>query len=178
MRILLVADTWGAREPLRYIINYEKCDRIIFLGDYVSDLESLSLKSGFPPYVVKGECDSFHNRPFEIMTTICGFRFYMVNGYLNGVKEGLDKLKAFSDERLFDVVLYGCTKKPKAEIYNKRTMFITPGSFGRPAVGERCNYAIITVTEDSFDYEFKQYNLERVYEDYEGKEKISFKRRG
>lgn len=166
MRILVVSDTWGAREPLRYIINYEKCDRIIFLGDYVSDLESLGLK-GVPPFVVRGECDTFHNRPFEIMTTICGFTFYMVNGYLQNVKkEGLVKLEAFADERPFDCILYGCSKRPKAEMYKDRTLFLTPGSFGRPEKGEKCNYTIITVTEDSFDYEFKQYNLDRVYEEH------------
>ena len=167
MRILVVADTWGARVPLRSTIEYEKCDRIIFLGDYVSDLESLGVK-GFPPFVVRGECDSFHNRPFEIMTTICGFTFYMVNGYLQNVKqEGLKKLQAFADERPFDVVLYGCTKRPKAEMYNDKTLFLTPGSFGRPEKGERCNYAIITVDENHFDYEFKQYELDRFYEQHE-----------
>lgn len=176
MRILVVGDTWGAREPLRYILNYEKCDRIIFLGDYVSDLESLSPKVNFPPYVVKGECDSFHTRPFEIITNICGFKFYIVNGFLYKTKNNLASLKEFASERDFDVVLYSCVKKPQAEVFEERTMFLTPGSFGRPALGDKCNYMVLTITPEHFDYEFKEYNLERVYEDHK-LEKINMTKR-
>ncbi len=164
MRLLVVSDTWGARFPLKYIINLEKCDRIVFLGDYVSDLESLDIKSKFPPYIVRGECDSFHNRPFEIITTISGYKFYMVNGYVSGVKEGLDRLYKFIENRDIDCVFYGCTKKPKAELYNKRTWFITPGSFGRPEKGDKANYAIVTIGEFGIDIEFREYKLDRVYD--------------
>jgi uncharacterized protein len=164
MKILVISDSHGARRALQGVVSNEDYDRVVFLGDYCSDMETVKVKCSFPPAIVKGNCDFMHNKPEMIMTKFNGYKFLIVHGHKFNVETSMIALEKFAKINHCDCVLYGHTHIHR--IYKKDNIwFINPGAFGKKDKEsyERQTYALLTVDENGIKTEFK--NMDYVSED-------------
>lgn len=149
MKILVIGETHGSRQDLFALLNYETYDRVVFLGNYVSDFESLGVKYKFPPVVVRGFCDSFHKNPYNIKTKIGGFSFYITNGFKYDTKKsGVVNLVEYAQNNNINCVLYADNPNDKI-LCQDGIWYINPGAFGITHSGRR-TYAILDVGNDGF----------------------------
>lgn len=152
MRILIVAHSHGRRSSLEFLLNNEIYDRVIFLGDYCADFESIPIKHKFPPIVIKGQYDKYHNKPEFVRTRIGGFSFHIVNGY--NLKSPLLDMKEYVKGRDIDVVVY-CGAPYESVVREGKAIFVNPGYFGVEH-HEKRTYAIITIEGDKMLAETKE----------------------
>lgn len=158
MRILVISESHGARQALKHLLEYEKYDRLIFLGNFCSDLESLPVAFQFPPIVVRGLRDPYHNKPIEVRTKIAGKIFHITNGYqLNIKKYGTDEIMDYALKRDIDCIIYGDDNNDYVKRVGKM-LFVNPGSLGIEHNGIR-TYAIITIENDKIGVEIKTHNI-------------------
>jgi len=157
MKILLISESHGARRELLHLLQYEKYDRVIFLGNYCSDLESLPFKHNFPPIVVRGFRDPFHNKPIEIRTKIGEYMFHITNGYNFNVKDdGIKKMIDYARVRDIDCVLFGDDENEFVKLIGS-VWFINPGAFG-VVHNDKKTYAIMNIDKYGIQTEIKTYN--------------------
>lgn len=156
MRIIVISHSHGRRNGLEYLLKRETYDRVIFLGDYVADFESLPIKYKFPPIVVKGRYDKYHTKPEFVRTKIGGHTFHILNGYqyFDPLKEMIDYTKG----RDIDIVVYSGTATENVKRIGK-VLYINPGFYGEEHNGTR-TYAIITIDDNNVQVEI----LEQPYD--------------
>ena len=152
MRILVISHSHGRRGSLEYLLKNEDYDRVIFLGDYCADFQSVPIAYSFPPIVVKGRYDKYHTKPEFVRTKIGGCSFHVVNGFTLG--NTLPDLMDYAKGRDIDVVVYSSTPNDSI-IRDRRCLFVNPGYFGVEHDGKR-TYAIITIESGELCAEIKE----------------------
>ena len=132
-------------------VRHGKVDAVVFLGDGMSDFESLQpwlLARGTVFYAVKGNNDWSSNEMTEIVFTVNGVRFFACHGHTRYVKYGTDRLWYAAREREAKVVLYGHTHYEKVEDAYGVTM-INPGAVCERSK-RRSAYAEVMVEDNGF----------------------------
>jgi len=154
-RVIVVSDSHGAEADLRaaldQAVRHGKVDAVVFLGDGMSDFESLQpwlLARGTVFYAVKGNNDWSSNEMTEIVFTVNGVRFFACHGHTRYVKYGTDRLWYAAREREAKVVLYGHTHYEKFEDAYGVTM-INPGAVCERSK-RRSAYAEVMVEDNGF----------------------------
>lgn len=134
-RVLVISDSHGARDSLRWVLTHEQADALIYLGDGLADLDVVAevKPKGFFVYRVRGNCDfAFPAEPVVGLAGFGGVLIFYTHGHMYGVKSGLYQLAEVADERMADIALYGHTHRQQVdfeELEGKPTLF-NPGSLG------------------------------------------------
>jgi len=106
-------------------------DRIFHLGDGWRDAEALArLFPEIPLDQVPGNCDLGRSESAEKLLTVAGRRILLCHGHTLGVKYALTAAVARARERGADVLLFGHTHRPLADI--RDVVLLNPGSIGAP----------------------------------------------
>ena len=156
MRILVISHSHGKRGSLEYLLKHETYDRVVFLGDYCADFESIPLKYSFPPVVIKGRFDKYHIKPEFVRTKIGGLSFHIINGH--NIVAPLVEMREYVKGRDVDVVVYSGT--PCDSITREgKVIFVNPGYFGVEHNDKR-TYAIITIEDGKVVAEIKEWYVD------------------
>lgn len=128
MKLLVFSDSHGKTEPMCRMIEREKPDLVVHLGDYVRDAEAL--RAQFPQLPLKnvcGNCDRDLGAPVREEFSFDGVQIFACHGHRYNVKYGLDPLKNalwFSGARL---ALFGHTHRAMCEDFDGLTL-LNPGT--------------------------------------------------
>lgn len=150
MKLLVLSDSHGNIIGIREAIQRNRdADAIIFLGDGISDIESVaSADTEHAFYAVRGNCDfSAYIRGVPVSraeTLDFGRRIFITHGDTYGVKSGYDTILQAGVSRGADIVLFGHTHQP-LEYYDSSTgvYLFNPGSISREYGG--ASFGIITL---------------------------------
>lgn len=131
---------------MRTLIETEKADMILHLGDHNTDAEVIAAE--FPElsvHYVAGNCDTNASRAdLEHTLDILGHKIIMTHGHLYDVKSGLDKLIAMGQREKADVLLFGHTHIPYYKMHGAMHV-CNPGSISN--VG-KMSFATIQIEEN------------------------------
>ena len=137
MRILVISDTHRHNlDLIEDIIELQKPDRILHLGDNVDDGEYLSEKSGIETIIVRGNGDYDSDYPFDKLIDLGGKRIFMTHGHRYSVGDGFMSLYYKGLEVEADVVVYGHTHVP-VNVREKDIIIMNPGSPSIPRQRQR-----------------------------------------
>ena len=140
--ISVISDTHGARRNLSMLVgDFTISDKIVFLGDGLSDLNELF---EFQDKIIKvaGNCDFVPFAPKRETFSVDGVKFLAVHGDEFGVKSSLDRLKEYAIKVGAQVVLYGHTHVDNIK-EESGVLFINPGTLSR--YGSKETFAFVTV---------------------------------
>ena len=158
MKILCFSDSHGNPYYMKKAINANRdADAVFFLGDGLSDIESIMLD--YPDkafYTVKGNCDFGHGLVRKTETLeIGGARIVLTHGDLYGAKYGTAGLERLALQTGADIVVFGHTHNPETIYFREKESaaedspsaakafyLFNPGSIGE---GTSLSFGIITL---------------------------------
>lgn len=132
MKILVLSDSHGKENFMRYCVDAVKPDHIIHLGDHYEDAQKL--QRDYPRirvHMVPGNCDSargFDAPPLVMCYDIAGVRMYMSHGHLHGVKMDIFRFLADAWEAEAKMALFGHTHEALCFQTEDGMWVINPGS--------------------------------------------------
>ena len=127
MRILVISDTHRVLDSVNKVIEVEKPDLILHLGDNVEYGENISKLFGIESIIVRGNGDFTSDYPFDRLVDLAGKRIFMTHGHRYSVRHGHMSLYYKALESSADIVLYGHTHIP-VNIREKGLIIMNPGS--------------------------------------------------
>lgn len=139
-KMLLLSDTHGNLTMARRIIELEKPDRILHLGDLMTDARALAAE--FPQTrleYVPGNCDAYSEMPLVKYAVEDGGTILYTHGHEFHVKLSLMRLELAAREAQVQVAAFGHTHRPYCELVNGLWL-VNPGSAQRLA-----NYARVEI---------------------------------
>ncbi len=155
MKCLVFSDSHGSILGMKRAINmHPDAEVIFFLGDGLSDLESLIYDRSRAYIAVRGNCDS-HGILGDVMVkktdsiTLLGHRIFLTHGDLYGVKYGLDGIRGLAVDHNADIVLFGHTHQPLEKYIPTEDggyYLFNPGSIGG-GFGTKSSFGVINLTE-------------------------------
>ena len=140
--LTVISDSHGARHNLaRMVGDFEVSDKIVFLGDGLSDLYELF---EFEDKIIRvaGNCDFVSNVAKRVEFTVEGVKFLAVHGDEFGVKSSLERLESYAKAVGASVVLYGHTHIACVKEIDGIT-FVNPGTLSR--YGSKETFAFVSV---------------------------------
>ena len=142
MRILLVSDSHGNCSALDKLLKiYPNMDLYLHAGDLEADEQSIR-----PFDCVKGNCDRYSRLPERrIIHTPFGTLFMTHLPYLP-----IDIVKQYNVK----IFIHGHTHRRKFELIDG-IYHINPGAISFPRDGFDLSYAILTITPEKVEVEFK-----------------------
>ncbi|MDR2183130.1 MAG: YfcE family phosphodiesterase [Clostridiales bacterium] len=147
MKILVFSDSHGVTKLMMDIVgNYaENLACVMFLGDYLRDIEKVSSKfQDITFHAVPGNCDFYSNLSRELTLEADGKKIWLTHGDRFGVKSGYAHIEAAAAARGADICLFGHSHKPI--VYEKKgTVFLNPGSITEPRGPKRKSYAVLEI---------------------------------
>ncbi len=143
MKILILSDSHGRMDAMRQVMEMHRdADKVVFLGDGISDARACERLFDRPIWQVCGNCDSlsalFAGVPTEQELVLEGRRILLTHGHRFGVKGGLDRLVAYARDVGYDIVLFGHTHEPLEQYIaedDHPLYLFNPGSVGSPRRG-------------------------------------------
>jgi len=148
MRIFVFSDSHGRYSSLAHVLNHEKPDLAVHLGDHADDALFLSKMVNTPMLWVAGNCDPFSSAKTEQIVEWEGHKVYLCHGHTHRVKTSLLALSYAAREHGAALALFGHTHIPCDETYGD-VRLINPGAV------KQGSYAILTVTRDSISCAFQ-----------------------
>lgn len=149
MKCLIFSDSHGDPYNMKRAIERNPdAEVIFFLGDGISDAESLAIEDRCRMWIaVRGNCDFstvFLNRELNKTEeiTLGGKKIMLTHGDVYGVKGGLEGLSSAARSRGADIVLFGHTHIP-CESYVDGLYLFNPGSISRPVY----SFGVLMLTE-------------------------------
>lgn len=146
MRILVVSDSHGRLDALRYAVRAEgNFAMMIHLGDGASDVQTVqSMLDGRPLLQVRGNCDLASTLPEIAVTQEGGYTLFCTHGHRQMVKYGTETLIETARQAGADIALYGHTHEPVQQ-YLDGLYVCNPGALmnGRYAVVELVPQGIV-----------------------------------
>lgn len=127
MRLLVLSDSHKTMDYMIRAVEAEKPDRILHLGDHITDAHRLAERyPKIPVWCVSGNCD-YSASPLVIKEQVEGVRLYMTHGHTLNVKYGLLRAELTAKEEGANVILFGHTHQSLCDWHNGLWM-INPGS--------------------------------------------------
>ena len=153
MKIVVCADSHGNARSLQEVLERERPDVLLFLGDGERDWNMVDVPRQTVFYAVSGNCDFMAMEPSYRRLELCGKKIFMTHGHLYGAKQGLYGLSLQVEQHPADLVLYGHTHQPKVDSLDG-CLYLCPGSIGYNE--ER--YVVVTLEEGNpfIDYVFRK----------------------
>ena len=134
MKILVLSDSHSALSFMRLCIEKVKPDRLVHLGDYFDDGQTISEEYPRIPMVqVPGNCDRYRCPPFQpeiLIQRVGDVQLYMTHGHKHHVKQDAGKLLRDAKASRVDAVLYGHTHVPNCYQDGDGLWILNPGSCG------------------------------------------------
>lgn len=142
--VIVLSDTHGNVKLINSLYEImSETDYIVHLGDCSKDMEKV--KERFPEKFigVDGNCDVGNTvgKSFKVENKT----FFATHGHKFGVKNGLNSLCFFAQEKGFDIVLYGHTHVAFCEKAGN-TLFVNPGTLEKRNANK--SYAYLVVNKD------------------------------
>lgn len=149
MKVLIVSDTHGINDILEYVIEKEKpFDLLLHLGDSEGLDHYIREFTDRPVEMVKGNNDYFSNMPPLRVFDLGKHTIFMTHGHNYYVYSHTNALKKKADEFGADIIIYGHTHVPKAEIDGKYTI-LNPGSLAYPRQsGHIPSYMVMDIDDE------------------------------
>ncbi|MCL2576020.1 MAG: metallophosphoesterase [Defluviitaleaceae bacterium] len=149
MRFFVFSDSHGDSRLMRKIAgNADKIDGIIFLGDYLRDIEHLQKDfSKLAFHIVPGNCDFLSPKPLEKLVEIGGEKILITHGHKYGVKAGYERILTAALQMGANAAFFGHSHIPiKSE--KNGVILLNPGSITEPRGNAiRRSYAIIDIDD-------------------------------
>ena len=146
MKILVFSDSHKTVGDLYDVIERERPDCVLHLGDHLHDAEDLQYAfDGLSILYVPGNCDYAPFAPDEILTELGGVRIFMTHGHQYGVKGGTQRLLAKAQSVGAKIALYGHTHRPLLE-QSGGIWLMNPGASQRSG---KQTYGEIRITDGS-----------------------------
>lgn len=144
MKIIVLSDSHGRVGLIQDVIEKEKFDKLIFLGDGLRDFAYIEDKR-----IIKlaGNCDFFtYCEAKEMRLELSGVKLLATHGHLYDVKRGLGGLVLEAKKKEINLVLFGHTHMSYCETIDGIT-FLNPGSIanGRYAIIELSNARVVKI---------------------------------
>ena len=153
MKILIMSDTHGLTKEITEINNRHHVDLVIHCGDSELPSDASVLKN---IEVVKGNCDRDSNYLDEkIIELTPGISCYVTHGHLYDVKRSLESLSYRAEELVVNFCFFGHTHIAGVTKIND-IIYINPGSIKYPKGSDEKTYALLDITEQT--YQLKFYN--------------------
>lgn len=158
MKIVIVSDSHGYNEPLRYAIGQElPFDLLIHAGDVQGDIDTI-LPADYRDYrvvCVRGNCDLTRQYQPEELVPVTGDgwhrNIFVCHGHRYQVRYGDEELAAAGRKQLADVIIYGHTHVPDCHETADNILVINPGSVAEPRQADRKRtYAVLQIDEDGY----------------------------
>ena len=154
MKIVVLSDSHGQREPLKYIRDtYSDADLIIHCGDICLPKE---FAEGF--IQVAGNCDDPTRYPMAELIELEGHRILITHGhaFFSGRNVNYDALARFARRNECDVLFFG-----HSHIYcdkvHEGVHLLNPGSISFNRDMTSPSYMVVTITEKEVSAERKEY---------------------
>lgn len=149
MKIVIVSDTHGNnKEVLVSILEDEKPDLLIHLGDYVEDGEKISKILEVPSVIVKGNGDFRSNYPEDRVIEVEGKKIFLTHGHRYDVRYSIDKIYYRALELGADIVLFGHSHIA-LNTWEDGILIMNPGSPSLPRdINRTKSYGVIKIGED------------------------------
>ena len=142
MKICVCSDSHGNRKGLQEMLDRERPELVLFLGDGERDWSAVDIPRQTMFASVCGNCDFMAMEPPFRRMELCGKRIFMTPGHLYGAKQGLYGLRLQAEKSPTDLVLYGHTHHPQLD-NEEGCLYLCPGSMG---YGEE-RYAVVDLSE-------------------------------
>lgn len=155
MKILIVSDSHGDWHTLQRLVEREKPDRVLHLGDLLGDAQKLSLVCPeISVEAVWGNCDGWVARgETERVLTYEGVRFFMTHGHGYQVKSTQAFVLRAGRQAGADVILFGHTHQAVLEQQDDGVWLVNPGTAG--GVHADATYALAWAEAGTVQLELK-----------------------
>jgi putative phosphoesterase len=160
MKVLVVSDSHRDTQSVIDVIEKEKPEMLIHLGDLETDTSEIEKAMQVPVHpciFIRGNCDGYERnlKPVAVFD-LCGHRFFCTHGHSQGVYMSYDNLIYSAEENDCDIALYGHTHVPFDDIFEgyevtDSVRILNPGSISVPRGGSSKGYMVMTF-DDSGDY--------------------------
>lgn len=143
MKLLVLSDSHGDTGTMVDVVEKERPDEILHLGDCWSDGESLSyIYPQIQISMVPGNCDFCPGRKGVLLLERQGVSILMAHGHQWRVKSGLELAMKAAGDSGADILLYGHTHE--AACWQERGMWVmNPGTVGGRYA--KASYGVITI---------------------------------
>lgn len=154
MKLLVLSDSHGCVENVLRIVELEKPDKVLHLGDGRRDFEKLERKYHALPMVgLIGNCDTGMTGPADYTECLEGVTIYACHGHRYQVKAGLQWLRYAAMEHEAGLCLFGHTHIPMVEEIEGIT-FLNPGACG----GFSSYYAVVEIKDGTAHCTIKMFH--------------------
>lgn len=151
MKVCICADSHGNVTGLQTMLDLERPQVLLFLGDGERDFRAVDLPSGTVMYAVAGNCDFMSMEPLWRKIQLEGVKIFLTHGHYYGVKSGPERLLERAADEEVQLVVHGHTHRVDLQTENGITL-LCPGSLGV----QTGNYAVVKIQNDKFDVELKE----------------------
>lgn len=141
MKLVVFSDSHGNISNMERIIEKERPELVLHLGDMCRDIEEVQYK--FPRQTIQnvcGNCDGFTQVPDRRILRVEGKRILMMHGHRYNVKQTYGPAAYAAREAQADILLFGHTHIPYCEQVDGLWM-LNPGS----CRGRGATYGIISL---------------------------------
>ncbi len=143
IKLLIFSDSHGAVGDMLDIVEQEKPDEMIHLGDLLRDAQAVS--SAFPELpvtMVPGNCDGWTNRKGSLLLERAGVRLLLGHGHQWQVKSTPEPALAQARAMGAQVLLYGHTHRAVCR-QEGRILLLNPGTVG--GRGAPASYGVLEI---------------------------------
>ena len=141
MKICVCSDSHGNRKGLQEMLDRERPELVLFLGDGERDLNDIGdAVAGRKIIQVCGNCDLYSLLPTNELVTADGVKIFCTHGFAEQVKSGNSVLISKAKEAGARIALYGHTHKAVTD-YRDGLYIMNPGSI------RSGDYGAIDITE-------------------------------
>ena len=151
MKVCICSDSHGNAVGIQNMLEIEKPNVLLFLGDGERDFHRVDLPHGTKYYAVSGNCDFMTMEPPWRLVEIAGVRIFMTHGHYYGVKSGVESLFERAKEESVQLVVHGHTHLMDLQ-ERDGIILLCPGSIG---VQNR-NYAVAEMCDGRFSIDFRE----------------------
>jgi len=165
MKILVFSDSHGDVETMCAVVENEKPDMIVHLGDFITDANKLGARyPGIEMIKIFGNSDS--SRELEDWTEfaeVCGKKIMLTHGHefwentgdirnIDGIKE----MALYGFGRGADIILFGHSHEPYLNCRLGRWL-MNPGRIGRLS-GKfiHATYGVLTIDDGNLQWRFEE----------------------
>lgn len=143
MKLVVVSDSHGLREPLQKIID-ENLDADFFLhcGDICLDTDE------FERYITVQGNNDYYDYPLEMSLNLGNHQLLMLHSHMVSYFQREDKLVNIAKQGGYDIVLFGHTHVAMHKVI-EGIHLINPGSLYHSRDGRPPSYAIIDINDQN-----------------------------
>jgi putative phosphoesterase len=139
MKFCAASDSHGDFDVLCRMLEKERPDGMIFLGDGVREALRAGRLFGLPVLAVAGNCDLACQEPATLQPSPEGFPLFLTHGHRFGVKQGFGELERAAEQAGAKAAFFGHTHQPMLREGGPVALY-NPGS-----VGQRGTYLTVEI---------------------------------